>query len=389
MAAKLGEMLVNSGILNQKQLDEALKNHLIFGGRIGTNLIELGYLNEEELARFLSEKLGVPCIDPARISEIPEEVIKIIPANVAKKYGVIPLSVEKKKLTLLMADPSDFSAIDELSFITGFIIKPVIIPEVRLILALEKYYKIERDVRYIPIIQRSQGSKDQKKRAQEPAQKESDEKVSNISSEEDEYLSEAPADMYDLSIEPEQSSKQEESPPEDDVTDGNLMPSQDNFTLDDVARELSNSQTRDEIADIVMVYVGQEFDRAALFFVKKEDAIGWKAVNKGSSCENFSSLKIPFSEPSILREVSSRDGYYMGAVPDTPFNVELVNKLGGEWPSDILLLPILMMGKLVSILYLDGDREKLEKKLPGMQRLTYKTAMAFDILILKSKIMRV
>jgi len=410
MAAKLGEMLVKAGKISENQLEEALKNHVIFGGRIGTNLIELGHISEDDLAHFLSEQLGVPCADHDQVADIPQEVIDIITADIAGKYGVIPLSVENKKLNLLMADPSDLPAIDELSFITGFRIKPVIMPEVRLILALEKFYKIQRDPRYIPIIQQYERAKYQKEEEQKTVQNESEAPENNISTEEDEYLSLPPDDLSgDLTppeeslelgaIEPEEKfEKQTEEVVEEEETteekaeeteEEDSSSSKSGFTLEDMSMELTNAHTKDEIADIVMVYAGQEFAKAALFFIKKEEIIGWKAVSSDDSPCNIRNFRMPLGEPSVLKEVSSSNGHYLGPVADTPVNSGLIDKLGGKWPSAVLLLPIMMMGKLVSILYLEGDREQLEKKLPDMQRLTYKTAMAFDILILKNKIMRV
>ena len=151
MSIKLGEMLIEAGLLTRAQLDAALKNQVIFGGKLGTNLIELGYLAEEDLARFLSKKLELPCATNEQLMSIPPDIIKLIPKEVADKYKVIPISREKKRLTLAMLDPADLSVIDAISFVTGFYISPLIAPELRLAVALENYYGIKRDVRYIQL----------------------------------------------------------------------------------------------------------------------------------------------------------------------------------------------------------------------------------------------
>ena len=159
MAITLLDMLLNARLINRDQFEDALKNRVLFGGKIGTSLIELGYVSEETLARFLSNKLAVPYVPPQRLLEIPEEVIAAFPRELAIKYRAVPLSVDKKRLNLVMADPSDLQAIDEIGFITGFIIQPHVTPEVRLAQAFSTYYQEEMDPRYLHIFEVIEGQR--------------------------------------------------------------------------------------------------------------------------------------------------------------------------------------------------------------------------------------
>ena len=147
---KIGALLVKEKIITEAQLEEALKTQVIFGGRLGTNLVDLGYLDEEALAYFLSKKLGVPYAHPKTLLDIDRDVIKIVPPDVTERYRVLPLAVKSKRLKLVMADPQDYDAINELPFITGHTIEPMVTPEMRLVQALEVHYNIERSPRYIP-----------------------------------------------------------------------------------------------------------------------------------------------------------------------------------------------------------------------------------------------
>src|SRR6266568_8528642 len=151
MAQKIGELLVSEGLLTRKQLDEALKSQVIFGGRLGTNLVEMGIVEEQDLLLTLSKQLEIPFVSSEQLMAVPAEAIKLIPREMAEEYKIVPLSLEKKRLTAAMADPSDLSAIDAISFITGYIILPVVCSELRLLLALEQYYGIKREVRYIQL----------------------------------------------------------------------------------------------------------------------------------------------------------------------------------------------------------------------------------------------
>ena len=149
MAEKLGELLIRKNLLTQAQLEEALQAQVIFGGKLGTVLIEMGLITEDTLAEILAQLISIPCAKPGQLQNIPEDVIKIISAELAEKHKVMPVSVSGKKLTLAMAEPHKLQAIDEISFRTGYIIRPILALEVRLVFALENYYGIRRTMRYI------------------------------------------------------------------------------------------------------------------------------------------------------------------------------------------------------------------------------------------------
>lgn len=371
MALKLGEMLVRNSIITLDQLEEALKYQVIFGGKLGTNLIELGYLDEEAIARFLSEKIGVPYVHHDRLMDIPANVIKRIPPDLAKKYRVIPLSIEKKRLMLVMADPSDLSAIDEISFITGFSIQPVVAPEVRLILALEKYYGIERDLRYIPIIERvEKKGKTVKRTGEKPVKK--------IET----PLQQKPAEKKAPTREPD-IIELEDIIAEEKTRKGII----EQYSIDDLSQALAKSENREEIADIIVKYAGKGYGRAALFLIKNNNAAGWGAINNGKKVEGFESLQISLDTPSVLKTVVEGKSYYLGPLRDNENNSAIIGCIGGDFPMATLIVPVIMMGKVVSVLYADGGRKDLGETVSELQRLANKAAMAFEILILKNKIM--
>lgn len=147
----LGEILLEKKAIHRDQLEEAINSQVVFGGRLGTNLIELGYLKEQSLGKFLAEKHGVPYVPPDKLTRIDPKTIKAVPKNIAIKHKVIPIKVEDKKIHLLMLDPSDFQAIDEIGFALNRVIKPYAIPEIRLLAMLEKFYGLKRDLRYITL----------------------------------------------------------------------------------------------------------------------------------------------------------------------------------------------------------------------------------------------
>jgi type IV pilus assembly protein PilB len=136
---QLGQMLVKANLITPQQLDQALVQQKTSGGRIGSNLAKLGYISEEEVASFLSRQYGVPPADLSNV-KIDPAVIKLVPAELADKHLLIPLSRAGSVLTVAMANPSDIFAIDDVRFMTGYNVKPMVAPESSIRNALNRYY---------------------------------------------------------------------------------------------------------------------------------------------------------------------------------------------------------------------------------------------------------
>lgn len=139
MAEKIGEMLLKSGLISEQQLQEALQLQKSNGGKLGFNLVKLGYVKEEDITSLLSEQYGVPAIHLEHF-DIDESVLKHIPADIAQKFLLIPIERTGAVLTVAMADPSNVFAIDQIRFLTGYTIEPVVASEASIRKAIEKCY---------------------------------------------------------------------------------------------------------------------------------------------------------------------------------------------------------------------------------------------------------
>jgi hypothetical protein len=151
MALRLGELLMSRGLLTPEQLNQALHGQSVFGGRLGTNLVEMGFVTEEQIALSLSQQLGLPCARPQWVAAIPREVIGSCSRDMAERYRVIPLRKEGRELHVGLADPQNLERIDELGFALGCPLRPFVITEVTLNYALERYYGIRREVRCLKL----------------------------------------------------------------------------------------------------------------------------------------------------------------------------------------------------------------------------------------------
>ena len=140
MATKLGQLLVTSNVITEEQLREAIGLQRKQGGRLGTNLVKLGYLTEEKLVAFLSKQWGVPAINLSDY-KIEPSVLKLIPIEIARKYLIIPVARVGATLTITMADPSNVFVIDDVKFMTGYNVEVVVSSESSIIHAITSYYR--------------------------------------------------------------------------------------------------------------------------------------------------------------------------------------------------------------------------------------------------------
>jgi type IV pilus assembly protein PilB len=140
MSQRLGDLLLKAKIITPEQLTQALKVQKEQGGaRLGSILVKLGYVTDEEVTTFLSRQYGVPAIN-LNYFDLDPAVVKLVPQETANRYQVLPLSRVGSSLTIAMADPTNVFAIDDVKFMTGFNIEPVVASETAIAAAIEKAY---------------------------------------------------------------------------------------------------------------------------------------------------------------------------------------------------------------------------------------------------------
>jgi hypothetical protein len=314
---KLGEALVRETLITKQQLDQALKRQVQFGGRIGTNLVELRFIEEEDLSKFLGRFFKVPAVSPDMLQDIPEEIVVSMSKDIIDKYKILPFKKERNRLHTAMLNPKDIKEIDELRFATGYDIIPYVITELRLMYALEKYYGLKRDVRYISL-----------------------------------------KDRFD---------------PEAKVEETSIQKTKAAFT------EVKETE---DIAGILINETYKIASRVALFTVKGGNVIGWKA--RGLDVDKF---ETPGKDSPIFAEVLRNRSNYRGPVLRIKGNEPLIGILSGT-PQDALILPIIIRERTIALLYADnGNASVLNANVGMLSMLVSMSAIAFEILILKKRIM--
>ena len=320
MAMKLGEALVKDSLITREQLRLALERQVIFGGRIGTNIVELGILTEKDLSAFLSRFFKLPAVDPVQLASVDPEVIACISRELAEKYKVVPFKKDRNRLHVAILEPRSMASADEMRFITGYDILPYVITELRLLYALEKYYGIERDLRYISVFVK----------------------------------------------------EEERETTEEDTK----------ALLKKVKEEFANAKEREEIIAILLNESRRVASRAAVFILKGDTLIGWKA--RGIEVENFSAS---VASHSVFSEVIAKKTFYRGPLLKIPGNEPVISLLSGT-PQDCLIIPINIRDKVIAILYADnGNSSVLSGSLTYFDTLVTMASLAFEIVILRKKIL--
>ncbi len=139
MSGRLGEILIKESLITSEQLQQALQYQKQHGGRLGSCLMKMGFISDDEITAVLSRQYGVPSIN-LKYYEVDANVIKLIPQETAVRYQVVPLSRVGSTLTIAMTDPTNVFAMDDIKFMTGFNVEPVVASESAISEAIQKFY---------------------------------------------------------------------------------------------------------------------------------------------------------------------------------------------------------------------------------------------------------
>ena len=139
MAVRIGELLLKEKRITPAQLQEALNHQKANGGKVGVSLVRLGFVTDEEITDLLSKQYGVPSINLSQF-EIDSSVIKLLPSETVQKYQIVPLSRAGATLTIAITDPTNVFAMDDIKFMTGYNVEPVVASETSVLEAIRRYY---------------------------------------------------------------------------------------------------------------------------------------------------------------------------------------------------------------------------------------------------------
>ena len=423
--AKIGEVLIREGHLTQEGLEEALDWQVLYGGRLGTNLLELRLVGEEQLARALGKQLGAEVawgelsMDPALVSAVPK--------HIADRQEMVPWKLEKRRLKVLCCEIK-LSELDQLSYKTGRTCVPVIAPEFRIYQLLRANYQATRQMRaldfgVVPEEGRSKRRKrmDEKAKAlqetpelidesafnelynqvvqgrsgttgpilpavQQPAPAPEEEQIESLP--DDAILGEVPADAITEPLQPAVAAQrvEPEEPPLREVTWDDVPapppPARDESPLDfkHALQALEGVSDRDAIAHIVLRASRSKAARALLLQVQGGVALGWDGLGEGT--ESARQVAMPLSTDSAFSLVAKTRSHYMGPLQRTPANIRFLATLGKKVPLSSLIFPVLHRGRVSYMLYLDnGHRQQAPTDVGEMLILSQRISQTVEALV--------
>jgi hypothetical protein len=341
---RLGDLLVENNMITQTQLEEALKAQTIYGGKLGTNLVELGYISEASLTKFLSAQLSIPAAKPEDFTDIPEAVLALISRDFAVKHKMIPLKTEGKRLLVATSDPYDIKAFDELGFKTSKIIDPCIAPEILIVYALENYYGVTREARYI--------------------------KLAGVTAEEMRITDNLAEEINTAFIDKER-------------------PRAHPYPLEKLCQDLAKTDQKEEIFNILFKYFEFYFQKLAIFVTRHNSLHGFVVQGFQIAKENFRKIEVPVTDhDSIFKQVYDTQTMFYGDIKPGPIHDMVKSALVIKDDSKAYLIPLVLNNQTISVLFCYKFKEIPTDDIPfkDFDIVAKKISYAFQIMFLKKRI---
>jgi hypothetical protein len=431
---KLGQLLVARGWITVQQLTRALQVQQVVGGRLGTCLIEMDAISEDNLLKGLSEQHGVPTISLDDLRGIPDEVIALLPDKLARRCRAVPFRVVGTRLDVAMLEPRNLALQDEIAFASGKRVMVHVAHELRIMEALERYYREETSSRYSMLVERLNRARYFWERDKQPEPPKAEDELARLPPLQSPSMPRpavkrpavpapvaakteappAPAPPRRPSIQTVSMTEDERaalsalskpapaapaaspavpapaavSPP----AAAAMPPSLPTLaSIDEVEAALGRTHDREEVARTTLSFLARNYRRAALFQVARDKVSAWMGQGE-LDLPIFQKFSIGLDQPSLFLNLRNGSSLHIGPLPPMPAHRELARAWGGELPRDCVVLPVRINDRMVAVLYADGGLKAAKSTagiggidLPHLQRLATATGAALERCILHRK----
>ena len=403
-------MLVRDGRLSPTQLDAALAHQAKDGGRFGTVLVELGYIDLEALTVYLGLELGIPIATGAMLERAKRAAVRLLQPTTAFKHKCVPLVVQDRQLIAAVEDPHDFAALEALAAVTGYRVLPRVAPELRIYYYIERYYGVARPARYVKFGDLPRGEEGPPDAAlpapplpglppvptsvvTAPGPRPRLRSMKLVKMFDDsEALELEAADLID-SLDADDTASAEATPTAIPLRPSIPIPTlpaapplaTTTISADVALRELARATDRNRIVEILLGYAASMFDAAVVFTVRDNFAFGWRAIGELPGYANVENVLIPLEAPSVVQSAIAAEGHvFHGPLAPSTVNSYLYKVLGCAEPPIVTAGAITIGKRVVNVLY--GHATSLSPlQLQVLQQLCRTAAEAYARLIASSK----
>ncbi len=369
----LGSQLIERQLITQKQLDEAIEHKSIFGGRLGTCLLELGLVDEETLAGTLADQQQCPYFPPAALMDIPGDILKLIPVKTVLKQKILPFHQDNSSLYVAVVDQGDGSLFSVLSGLTGRRIVPVLFPEIRILIALNMYFSRPLAPRYEQLAR---------------ALKQPSRKPANHSPGHSKPQPELAVPPSTKPGSPLVDAGDHDRKPDQDP--GHLKTAVDFHTADrtyqDLLHTLCDIRDRDQIAQSLLSFLAPYCHGCALLTVREGTLSGWKCSRKDRG-DKFSLIQLELDRTEPFGTTVRTRKPYCGDFPRDREGTKIRPFFPSAPAHRFLIVPIAIKGRTVSVLCLQVPHSDLEQIRPLLDAVIRKIELAFQLVIFKKKIL--
>jgi hypothetical protein len=332
---KLGTLLLRNTAIGLSQLEAALRNQVLYGGRLGTNLVELGFLDLELLSAYLAELTGFPIATPTLLDDADRSLLARLGADDAHRLRAVPLGYLGAGIdtaAVAMVDPTDAAAIDALIDRLQASVSPYVVPELRALYYLEKHYGTPRRARFVRTAAPGResepgGEPGVERRRTQPA--------GGI------------ALPPPLTLEPRRR-RTTSTPPSRDVATV--------ISFDGACERVDNAADREQIAQTLVDFAKGRCDALVVLLMRDGNAVGWRGYVAPPSRARltFEELSLPLGGASALQVAHDSSAPFVGPPPSPakPIESQLWTALGADPPpTDVVVVPILVKQRPVNLVY--------------------------------------
>ncbi len=341
---RLGALLLEEKLIQPAQLEEALETQVIHGGRLGTNLVELGFLKEADLARVLGRQHNLPYASGEMVPD--PQALALHKRQFYDDSDVLPMRMDATRLTVVVLNPRQVQPLEELAFRASKRVVAVVIPEFRMNQLLRAHCKAFRPIRPIDL-----NTLRPTKALLETKNPSAADAVGLIN--EDDfaklYAHVAAGGTAEVEEEVIEGVAMEEAPPPPE-------PEVSPLTFAEAQKHLLGSTGREDIALTVLRFAKSKFLRAMLLNVQGPLVTGWHGIGRGVKDRNVARIGVNLKEDNTFRMVSELKSHFTGPMKKTPGIDQFYTLLGakGVYPATAVILPLLVRGRLVHLLYVDN-----------------------------------
>lgn len=375
MTLSLAKFLVESKQISPDRMDDILQRQVIFGGSLDTNILELGLLDEQTVTEALGQAYSLPLASPELLARRDPRMLNLFPPRLAEKHQVVPVAMGGRSVFLLSSARIHPLVAEEISFMLSLAVKSYIVCEARLQGFLRSWFNIEIEPRFSALLDKlgkfDLGMPGRQIGPQTPEALETELQQPATTT-----VDQAKVDKVMNDIEQEE---RDESTRREQARTGRIM-------IDEATRLCMQAPDRDTIIDTTLRFTRQISSFVALFVINNDSILGWDGVGAEDATERIKKIRLPVGSSSILNTVIQTRAYYLGPIPESLGNNELLRALGRARPPNAFAVPLTLKNRLIGLLYGDGGNRSIRgNRLVELLVFISRLSAAFEQLIIKRK----